>query len=1319
MADFVDFNNAATYDGGDGGGADMQFDDLFGAGGVMAAGAANGGAAAGGGPSSIVPIVERQAVIFLIDCSLSMFAPQQSAASASTSAAAGGVGGGNATTFYHTPFSKAVKFARDFCQQKVFTAEKDLAAVVLYNSRRPLNQYSFPSIFVFQEFNSPSAPQVQELDTLSRAGIFVRSGAAADGGHAAAAARFNETTYEDFREMIGHADAPTAAQEGSDGAAAAGGANPPPPLLNPITGLPVQNQPPPPQQQQRAQGQPPRGASALSEVLWTCQHLFHFLRSTAHSNYVFTKHIMVFTDKENPVIGYAAAGAGAGANTAAHQRRLAAREGPANSNNSADKELLRRALLEYERAESRIRDLHEDGVTVEVFGYTEDPRGSGGNVNANGTNVKEEGARAGAFNPRAFWAPFLNAPAGEGAPLSDEVRRALRGMAAGIGGPQQQQPLLIGGRPQQTAGAGGGGSNNTPNSNSGNHTSNSYTLASTYAAAPNPLMAVAGGGAVPPLASSAASAAVAAPPQPIDWFSTLAPAPQQQQPSGSAPSSAQSPSANHPYSGAPSPSLYSGSGTSADPNSSAGDELQNLPKGTVRVALGRVYPLPRPGPEGKARQSLHRLLDVSVGLGAVGDEIDGDDAAAAAEAEAMEHALVAEGMMMRGAYGRQHATRSVGSLLVTFGGTAASVAGVLSGSSSSASSSSVPAIAVKVYRPIVPMAKPKFSWRHGRTNEALVTKSTYVDTATGQEVADPSKTAVGGGGGGVVGGAAGAGGSAPALVHYAEIAGDRAYFSATERQQMRTGTFAAHPPTPIANADGSVTYHDDPSPPGIRVLGFRPLAEVFKPKYSLNRAVFIHPFSDTSNNNSAFGGGATSAGTNDPSLRLFVGLHRTLTRRGLVAIAEMVSRRSGAPALVMLIPSTLPYALPSSSQNAHAHNASSSSVDHLHGYGGVGGIDLSPGAPTPSPLSHNNHHHPPHSSSSALFNNSGSATNNTSNATQFSAGSGGAPPPSGYVQGSLAVDGCGFHVVSLPYADDVRAMTAFKRFTAACPTAAAPPDSLVTVAKRIIRRLNVTYIPDAVTNPTLAHQYRQLQRLALGNDDLCGDEDDDLAGDGVGGPQQPQQQPHQNGAADDDDGTGAFAAALAANVAQTNASATNADGHLLNRTAAAAAAIAPQGGGRGAAAFAAAAAAALLNPHEAARQKRRRTQDAFDATLPHREGMQRFQPLFSAFNAAAFPHGYAPETWAPLPKPKAPAPTKDALDTIDWDGLSAAGKLGTLTMPPLQAFLKARNLSSSGTKAVLIERVTAALAREAAKRGAAAAAGGGGGVVVKPELPTQ
>ena len=83
--------------------------------------------------------------------------------------------------------------------------------------------------------------------------------------------------------------------------------------------------------------------------------------------------------------------------------------------------------------------------------------------------------------------------------------------------------------------------------------------------------------------------------------------------------------------------------------------------------------------------------------------------------------------------------------------------------------------------------------------------------------------------------------------------------------------------------------------------------------------------------------------------------------------------------------------------------------------------------------------------------------------------------PGAPVAGSLpedeAIQGCGFHMIYIPFADDLRCLT--------FPPCTPATDELVNSAKKIIRKMSVSYDPLAIPNPALQRQYCVLQQLAV------------------------------------------------------------------------------------------------------------------------------------------------------------------------------------------------------------------------------------------------
>lgn len=122
---------------------------------------------------------ERDAVLFLVDCHQSMFNQSSSPSEENDD-------------HVTSVFSSAVHCALRVYQEKVITSDRDLVGFVLYNTKQRLNMYDFGGVYVFHEFDTPSAPRIQELQVLARSG-------SAD-----------LKAYNEFVQHIGHGDAKSA-----------------------------------------------------------------------------------------------------------------------------------------------------------------------------------------------------------------------------------------------------------------------------------------------------------------------------------------------------------------------------------------------------------------------------------------------------------------------------------------------------------------------------------------------------------------------------------------------------------------------------------------------------------------------------------------------------------------------------------------------------------------------------------------------------------------------------------------------------------------------------------------------------------------------------------------------------------------------------------------------------------------------------------------------------------------------------------------------------------------------------------------------------
>ena len=194
--------------------------------------------------SAAASALSRDAVLFLVDCSASMF----SAVAAAPLPTPTGPATGPASS---SPFSQVLRAIMTFYQDKIITSDKDYVGLVLYNTRQALNRYDFPSVYTFHEMDSPGAPRVQELEVLALAG------------------KVTSDVYKQFFEHIGHIG--TSRSLAGDGEKK----------------IPV--------------GAPAHGPSSLPEALWAAQHMFHHLPT---KNVAFRR-IFIFTDCDEPCTGLA------------------------------------------------------------------------------------------------------------------------------------------------------------------------------------------------------------------------------------------------------------------------------------------------------------------------------------------------------------------------------------------------------------------------------------------------------------------------------------------------------------------------------------------------------------------------------------------------------------------------------------------------------------------------------------------------------------------------------------------------------------------------------------------------------------------------------------------------------------------------------------------------------------------------------------------------------------------------------------------------------------------------------------------------------
>lgn len=272
MSDFVQW-----FDG-TGGGGDYDEPD------VLEDMMRTGGSGRPGEDGSTI-VVRRDAVLFLIDCNATMFDADEADDGPALPPPPAGSGGGDATASSKaSPFTRAVECAARFYQEKAVTSDKDFVGVILYHTEKHLNTYGFPGVFVFHDFDVVSAPRIQELQILARAG------------------QVGNAVHKEFLSHIGHGKAATATTATAGGGKAVKG-----PLL--------------------------------SEALWAAQHTFHALResssksSTSSSSSSVTKwfrRIFLFTNQEDPTVG---------------------------------------VKMERERCFARMNDLHDAGVSLEVFAH--------------------------------------------------------------------------------------------------------------------------------------------------------------------------------------------------------------------------------------------------------------------------------------------------------------------------------------------------------------------------------------------------------------------------------------------------------------------------------------------------------------------------------------------------------------------------------------------------------------------------------------------------------------------------------------------------------------------------------------------------------------------------------------------------------------------------------------------------------------------------------------------------------------------------------------------------------------------------------------
>ena len=129
--------------------------------------------------------MDKDAVLFLIDCRSSMFQKRLATAVAAEDDLS------NKPTVGGSAFARAVRSALQFYQDKVVTSERDLSGLLLFGCKHHLNPFDFPNIYIFHDMDLPSASRVQELEVLSKAGEFTPDGVVSE-------------TFKDFEQFIGH-----------------------------------------------------------------------------------------------------------------------------------------------------------------------------------------------------------------------------------------------------------------------------------------------------------------------------------------------------------------------------------------------------------------------------------------------------------------------------------------------------------------------------------------------------------------------------------------------------------------------------------------------------------------------------------------------------------------------------------------------------------------------------------------------------------------------------------------------------------------------------------------------------------------------------------------------------------------------------------------------------------------------------------------------------------------------------------------------------------------------------------------------------------
>eukprot|EP00049_Salpingoeca_infusionum_P001630 m.49748 g.49748 ORF g.49748 m.49748 type:complete len:663 (+) comp11118_c0_seq2:97-2085(+) len=113
----------------------------------------------------------RDAVIFLIDCSPSMFEEFELRTETATGGDSDGEGGddedGEGSTTSTTYFSQAVKATHAAFQNKILTSDRDLVSVVFYSTVKRKKPEDADTVYVLSELDLPSAEQIQNLEEIA------------------------------------------------------------------------------------------------------------------------------------------------------------------------------------------------------------------------------------------------------------------------------------------------------------------------------------------------------------------------------------------------------------------------------------------------------------------------------------------------------------------------------------------------------------------------------------------------------------------------------------------------------------------------------------------------------------------------------------------------------------------------------------------------------------------------------------------------------------------------------------------------------------------------------------------------------------------------------------------------------------------------------------------------------------------------------------------------------------------------------------------------------------------------------------------------